>query len=55
MIGDRTVSDWVSTTDTFKVQRYARLQTLMQALLPWGWVVETVPLTIGVRGSIHDP
>ena len=47
--------DWVSTTDTFKVQRYARLQTRMQALLPWGWVVETVPLTIGVRGSIHEP
>jgi FixJ family two-component response regulator len=47
--------DWASTTDTFKVQRYARLQTRMQALLPWGWVVETVPLTIGVRGSIHEP
>jgi hypothetical protein len=39
----------------FKVQRYARLQTRMQALLPWEWVVETVPLTIGVRGSIHEP
>ena len=47
--------DWASVTDTFKVQRYAQLQTRMQALLPRGWMVETVPLTIGVRGSLHEP
>jgi len=27
----------------------------MQGLLPGGWVVETVPLTIGIRGSICKP
>jgi hypothetical protein len=47
--------DWASTTDTFKVRRYARLQRRMQDLLPRGWVVETVPLTIGIRGSLHEP
>jgi hypothetical protein len=47
--------DWASTTDTFKVQRYARLQRRMQDLLPRGWVIETVPLTIGIRGSFHEP
>jgi hypothetical protein len=35
--------DWARTTDTYKVQRYARLQTQMQdlpGLPPRGWVVE---------------
>jgi hypothetical protein len=47
--------DWASTTDAFKVQRYARLQSRMQNLLPTGWTVETVPLTVGIRGSLHEP
>ena len=47
--------DWAVTTDAFKTQRYERLQEQMQALLPAGWVVETVPLTIGIRGSLHVP
>jgi hypothetical protein len=47
--------DWASTTDTFKVQRYARLQRRMQDLLPRGWVVETEPLTIWIPGSFHGP
>lgn len=47
--------DWAITTDAFKTQRYARLQRQMQGLLPRGWMVETVPLTVGIRGSIHEP
>jgi hypothetical protein len=47
--------DWASTTDAFKVHRYARLQTRMQTLLPQGWVVDTVPLTVGIRGSLDEP
>ena len=47
--------DWASTTDTFKLQRYALLRQRMQDLLPRGWVVETVPLTVGIRGSLHEP
>ena len=49
--------DWASTTDTFKMQRYARLQQRMQDLLPRGWVVDTVPLTAsaGIRRSLHEP
>jgi hypothetical protein len=27
----------------------------MLNLLPQGWKVETVPLTVGIRGSIHEP
>ena len=27
----------------------------MLNLLPRGWTVETVPLTVGIRGSIHEP
>ena len=27
----------------------------MQILLPRGWVVETVLLTVGMRGSLHEP
>lgn len=47
--------DWAETTDTYKIQRYARLQTRMQELLPRGWMVETVPLTVGIRGSLPVP
>ena len=47
--------DWASTTDAFKVQQYARLQTRMQDLLPQRWVVETVPLTVVIRGVLHEP
>jgi hypothetical protein len=47
--------DWASTTDAFKVHWYARLQTRMQSLLPQGWVVDTVPLTVGIRGSLDEP
>ena len=47
--------NWAETTDAFKTQRYERLQVQMQGLLPGGWVVETVPLTIGIRGSICKP
>ena len=27
----------------------------MQDALPSGWTVETVPLTLGIRGSMHVP
>ena len=47
--------DWHLTTDNLKVQRYAQVQAQMQRLLPSGWTVETVPLTVGVRGSLHEP
>ena len=46
--------DWSTTTDAAKIQRYRRLQQRMQDLLPQGWVVETVPLTVGIRGSFHE-
>ena len=47
--------DWADTTDAFKTRRYRRLQEQMEALLPAGWVVQVVPLTIGIRGSLHVP
>jgi hypothetical protein len=47
--------DWSSTTDSTKIQRYARLRTRMQDLLPQGWVVETIPLNVGIRGSLPVP
>lgn len=47
--------DWFETTDAAKTQRYKRLQERMLNLLPRGWTVETVPLTVGIRGSIHEP
>ena len=47
--------DWASTTDAFRVQRYPRLQTLMQALLRPRWVVETVPLTVGLEARSTSP
>ena len=49
--------DWANTTNVGKApgRRYARLQEQMENLLPAGWVVETVPLTIGIRGSLTVP
>ena len=47
--------DWYEATDAFKTQRYKQLQERMLGLLPRGWVVETIPLTIGIRGSLHEP
>ena len=47
--------DWAVSTGALKTQRYERLQEQMQALLPVGWMVETVPLTIGIRGSLTVP
>ena len=47
--------DWFEITDAAKTLRYKRLQERMLNLLPQGWKVETVPLTVGIRGSIHEP
>ena len=47
--------DWANTTDSQKIQRYARLQSRMQGLLPHGWTVDTIPLTVGIRGSLPVP
>jgi hypothetical protein len=47
--------EWAHTTDSQKIQRYARLQSRMQGLLPQGWTVDTVPLTVGIRGSLPVP
>ena len=47
--------DWYEATDAFKTRRYKPLQERMLGLLPRGWVVETMPLTIGIRGSLHEP
>jgi len=47
--------DWYVTTDNRKLARYKRLQERMQSLLPQGWMVITLPLTIGVRGSFDEP
>ena len=47
--------DWAHTTDSFKVRRYQHLQEQMQDLLPGGWAVETVPLSIGIRVSLDKP
>ena len=38
-----------------KIQRYEPLREKMQGLLPTGWIVETAPLTVGIRGSLHEP
>ena len=27
----------------------------MLTLLPRGWAVEVIPLTVGIRGSFHEP
>ena len=43
--------DWVHNVEESKCRRYRRLQEEMMRSLP-GWVVETVPLTVGTRGSI---
>jgi hypothetical protein len=34
-----------------QIHSLAQLQERMQRELPEGWEVETVPLTVGVRGS----
>jgi len=47
--------DWFHSTDELKTQRYSQLQIRMQDALPSGWTVETVPLTLGIRGSMHVP
>lgn len=47
--------DWFQTTDLSKIQRYEPLREKMQGLLPTGWIVETAPLTVGIRGSLHEP
>ena len=44
---------WSRATDESKRGRYARLRERMQDLLPTGWSVETVPLTVGIRGSLQ--
>ena len=46
-------SDWALTTDDRKRQRYLPLQTKLADNLP-GWQVETVALSVGVRGSIDE-
>ena len=47
--------DWCEATGTFKTGRYKQLQERMQGLLPQGWAVEVIPLTVGIRGSLHEP
>ena len=44
--------DWAQKVDALKCRRYQRLQEEMQQQLT-GWAVETVPLTVGIRGSIQ--
>ena len=46
--------DWHSITDSNKTLRYARLQEMMMSLLPQGWTVEILPLTLGIRGSFNE-
>ena len=45
--------EWSRATDESKIGRYACLREKMQGLLPTGWRVETVPLTVGTRGSLQ--
>ena len=45
--------DWHISTDLRKIQRYQSLQERMTLLLPPGWTVEIVPVTIGIRGSFE--
>lgn len=40
--------DWSDTTDAAKRQRYKRLQERMLPMLPQGWEVEIIPLTVGI-------
>jgi hypothetical protein len=47
-------SDWYMVTDRSKKQRYRGLQERMSRLLPQGWTVVTLPLTLGVRGSFDE-
>ena len=46
--------EWYEISDAFKTQRYKRLQERMN-LLPRGWAVEIVPLTVRIRGSFYEP
>ena len=46
--------EWYSITDSNKTLRYARLQEMMMRLLPQGWTVEIIPLTLGIRGSFNE-
>lgn len=46
--------DWYVTTDNNKLARYRHLQERMQNLLPQGWTVSTLPLTLGIRGSFNE-
>ena len=47
--------EWFEITDDAKTLRYKRMQERVLNLLPQGWEVETIPLTVGIRGSIHKP
>ena len=46
--------DWHTITDRNKTLRYTRLQELMRASLPQGWIVEIITLTLGIRGSFDE-
>ena len=49
--------DWYETKNAFKIQKYKRLQARMLTMLPRGWEVEVILLTVGIviRGSFHEP
>jgi hypothetical protein len=46
--------DWRESTEEYKSERYRLLLDKMAASLPHGWTVETVCLTIGIRGSYAE-
>jgi len=46
--------DWHTITDRNKTLRYTRLQELIRASLPQGWIVEIITLTLGIRGSFDE-
>jgi ribonuclease HI len=46
--------DWRELTEEYKSERYRLLRDKMAASLPHGWTVETVCLTIGIRGSYAE-
>ena len=45
--------EWSIATHESRIGRYTRLREEMQGLLPTGWRVETIPLTVGIRGSLQ--
>ena len=47
--------DWYETTTAFKIQKYKMPQERILNLLPLGWAVEVIPLTVRIRGSFHEP